>query len=110
MKAYRISSQAMPEVKHDYRYAPCPFCGYREAEVRVRVRHRYNNADPLRYIIQAVVVTEGCKHDYAVVCPACDAMGPWALRKDLAIKLWEQRENNMAKPQRDAESQPAAPE
>ena len=36
----------------------------------------------------AIWVTPQAKPDFAVVCPHCDARGPWAHTKDLAVRFW----------------------
>ena len=38
--------------------------------------------------VQQVQVTPQAKPDFAVVCPHCDARGPWAHTKDLAVRFW----------------------
>jgi hypothetical protein len=38
--------------------------------------------------VQQVQVTAQAKPDYAVVCPHCDARGPWAYKKDMAVRFW----------------------
>jgi hypothetical protein len=49
----------------------CPFCAGFEAVQ-----------------VQQVQVTPRAKPDFAVVCPHCDARGPWAYNKDMAVRFW----------------------
>ena len=52
----------LPSETNKYGCLPCPFCNGFEAVQ-----------------VQQVQVTPGAKPDFAVVCPHCDARGPWAL-------------------------------
>ena len=38
--------------------------------------------------VQQVQVTPRAKPDFVVVCPHCDARGPWAYNKDMAVRFW----------------------
>ena len=61
----------LPTETNKYGCLPCPFCKGFEA---VRV--------------QQVQVMLRAKPDFAVVCPQCDARGPWASNEHLAVRFW----------------------
>jgi hypothetical protein len=49
----------------------------------------WNGGYPFEAVqVQQVQVTPQAKPNFAVVCPHCDARGPWAHTKDLAIRFW----------------------
>src|SRR5258708_6073550 len=54
-------------VLNDNGCAPCPFCGH------------------LGPCPTLVIVTPECKPDFAVICQSCDARGPWAYKKKIAL-------------------------
>ena len=61
----------LPTESNKYGCLPCPFCNGFEAVQ-----------------VQQVQVTAGAKPDFAVVCPHCDARGPWANEKHKAVRFW----------------------
>src|SRR6516225_92225 len=61
----------LPREINKYGCLPCPFCNGFEAVQ-----------------VQQVQVTPGAKPDFGVVCPHCDARGPLAHKKDLAVRFW----------------------
>ena len=65
----------LPTETNQHGCLTCPFCkGFEAVQV------------------QQVQVTPRAKPDFAVVYPHCDARGPWAYNKDMAVRLsWMKR-------------------
>ena len=61
----------LPEETNQHGCLTCPFCkGFEAVQV------------------QQVQLTPLAKPDFAVVCPHCDARGPWACNSEIAIRFW----------------------
>jgi hypothetical protein len=77
IKPERVDSEKGLE---NFPYDPCPFCGH---------LHELSTSQRSMWAIQ---ISKGCSRDYVVVCPSCGAIGPWAITKKLALKLWNRRQ------------------
>ena len=63
----------LPAETNEHGCLACPFCKGVEAVQ-----------------VQQIQVTPRAKADFAVVCPHCDARGPWACDKDMAVRFWNE--------------------
>jgi hypothetical protein len=82
MKASHFGQIAAPSVPetigvgedgtNEHECLACPFCGC--TDIRP----------------QKLQVMPRCRHDFAVICHHCDAVGPWAFTPELAVKIWNE--------------------